>query len=255
MKNRGNLVLIIGMLLSLCSKAQQPTILYTDFEPDLQLLDYNTEDTLKMDFDCDGITDAGIFFVWADPNHWYPPVGYFSALNEDWEMSVSSQTDTISSPHYWTNQLLYETGSGYYELCVRHKVGNDYCYGWVKTGFRQEILPGTVLDWMLLDKYAFCTIPNYPLVWGQTELYENVSECGTVGFASVVPNPTTGIFTVTGEKLRQIEIFDVLGQRITSLTANNDQTTIDLSGQPAGVYLVNVTDKEGRQCIRKVVKQ
>jgi len=68
------------------------------------------------------------------------------------------------------------------------------------------------------------------------------------------PNPSTGVFTVTGENLKQIEVFDILGQKVTSLQVNGDQTAIDLSGQPAGVYFVNVTDKEGRQCVKKVVK-
>lgn len=72
---------------------------------------------------------------------------------------------------------------------------------------------------------------------------------------TVHPNPNNGFFTVMGENLKQIEVFDVLGQRITSLTANSDQMIIDLSGQPAGVYLVNIIDQEGKQIVKKVVKQ
>ena len=68
------------------------------------------------------------------------------------------------------------------------------------------------------------------------------------------PNPSTGVFTVTGENLKRIEVFDILGQKVTSLQVNGDQTAIDLSGHPAGVYLINVTDKEGKLCVKKVVK-
>ena len=72
---------------------------------------------------------------------------------------------------------------------------------------------------------------------------------------SVQPNPTIGVFTVAGENLKHIEVFDVLGQRVTALQAAGDRTAIDLSNQPVGIYFVSVTDTEGRKCVKKVVKQ
>ncbi|MBO7083232.1 MAG: T9SS type A sorting domain-containing protein, partial [Bacteroidales bacterium] len=31
--------------------------------------------------------------------------------------------------------------------------------------------------------------------------------------------------------------------------------TLNLSGQPAGIYLVKITDKKGQKCVKKVVKE
>ena len=50
------------------------------------------------------------------------------------------------------------------------------------------------------------------------------------------------------------EAFNALGQRIASVKGGGERLTIDLSGQPAGIYFVNVTDSVGRKCVKKVVK-
>ena len=103
------------------------------------------------------------------------------------------------------------------------------------------------LKWHLDISGAHHELPVFDGL-GVNSIEENVLQI------SVQPNPTTGIFTITGENLKQIEVYDVLGQRITSLQANGDLTTIDLSSRQAGVYLVNITDPEGRRYVKRVVK-
>ena len=95
--------------------------------------------------------------------------------------------------------------------------------------------------------------PYYNILISEATITTGLQESSSVDIM-LYPNPNNGIFTVIGKNLKHVDVFDVLGQRITSLTANNDQTTIDLSGHPAGVYLINVTDKEGKLCVKKVVK-
>ena len=67
--------------------------------------------------------------------------------------------------------------------------------------------------------------------------------------------PTTGSVAIAGENLTAAEAFNALGQRVATATGKGELLQIDLSGLPAGVYFVNITDSEGRRCVRKVVKE
>ena len=72
---------------------------------------------------------------------------------------------------------------------------------------------------------------------------------------SVHPNPSSGRFTVTGGELREIAVYNATGRTVYTTPCNGKTATIDLSDQPDGLYLVGVTDKNGRRSVQKVVKQ
>ena len=65
----------------------------------------------------------------------------------------------------------------------------------------------------------------------------------------------TGLVTITGQDLKSAEVFNTLGQQVVSTTGEGERLTVDLNGLPVGVYFVNITDEEGRKCVRKVVKE
>lgn len=68
------------------------------------------------------------------------------------------------------------------------------------------------------------------------------------------PNPTTGVFTVSGlEKVVTISVFNSLGQEIATIK-NNTQSAVsfDLT-KKAGVYMVTITDHNGRSATQKVI--
>lgn len=68
------------------------------------------------------------------------------------------------------------------------------------------------------------------------------------------PNPTTGAFTISGlEKVATIEVYNSLGQEVTTIR-NNTQATVsfDLT-EKAGIYMVTVTDRSGRSATQKVI--
>lgn len=57
----------------------------------------------------------------------------------------------------------------------------------------------------------------------------------------ISPNPSTGLFSIKGlpqeHKVKGIQIFDLLGNKIQELTS---ATTVDLSDNPEGVYLLSI---------------
>jgi hypothetical protein len=73
-----------------------------------------------------------------------------------------------------------------------------------------------------------------------------VNEVAALEGISLFPNPTTGQLTFRAAQAGNytIEVFDALGS-VALRTRSNGQSTLDLAGQPAGVYLVRVTSAQG----------
>ena len=141
--------------------------------------------------------------------------------------------------------------TAYRTVAFRRESEGSFYYGWF-------ILKA---DWIgdgmtfSIPESAFCTIPNYPLHWGQTSLTDDLDENETSSFATIHPNPSNGLVTIIGQDLRHAEVHNTLGQRVATATGEGETLHIDISQLPAGIYFVNVTNNEGRKCMRKVVKE
>ena len=72
---------------------------------------------------------------------------------------------------------------------------------------------------------------------------------------SLHPNPTNGMLTITGDKLHQAEITNLLGQQMLRVEGKGDDLHVDMTALPTGIYFVTVTDEEGCKCVRKVIKK
>ena len=138
-------------------------------------------------------------------------------------------------------------------FAARKSSDNGYLYVWFRAYWYTTYNP--FYCHLCFDKYAYCTISDYPLRWGQTSLTEGIDETETIAFANIYPNPTTGMVTVAGENLRQAEVFNMLGQQVCSIKGEDNELRINMTALPAGVYFVNVTNEEGRRCVRKMVRE
>ena len=88
-----------------------------------------------------------------------------------------------------------------------------------------------------------------------TDMITGLNESMDYDGITVAPNPTNGQVTITGENLRQAEVVNMLGQRVATVAGDGDMLHIDMAKLHSGVYFVNITDSEGRKCVRKVVKE
>ena len=183
---------------------------------------------------------------------------YFNNVFYDFNIQFNDSTlswrndsygTSIFPEHNWIGDYHLDTIT--YKSGIRNGQEGEYYYGWMEAYAVVTYNYDSV--WFYLARTCYCTIPNYPLRWGQTSLTQDVEENTPTGFASLHPNPTTGLVTITGQDLKSAEVFNALGQQVA--TAKGETLQIDLSGLPAGVYFVNVTDNEGRKCVRKVVKE
>ena len=245
-----HLILAALLLVALGLKAQQGEIIYVDYEPDW--IAHDSFDTLWIDFDQDGTRD--LLFYWKLNG---AATMQTLVTAESWEIHPMKDNDTI--PPYpaipeieelWVTHPNVLPPGGYdphgssLKWAVRHKVGEHYYYGWFQ-----------ILQYVSFDKYAYCTIPDYPLMWGQTDL-TGIEENGESSvFAIVHPNPTTGFISIIGENLQQAEAFNILGQQVLCVQGKDNELQVDMTELPSGVYFINVTGKEGRKCVRKVLKE
>jgi uncharacterized repeat protein (TIGR03803 family) len=84
----------------------------------------------------------------------------------------------------------------------------------------------------------------------------NYSNDGQLINATVFPNPTNGIYKITGLSEGMIaETYDYAGRKISNVTVNETDMNFDLSNQPDGIYLVRIlTGNGGLVSQHKVVK-
>ncbi len=74
---------------------------------------------------------------------------------------------------------------------------------------------------------------------GVEDIYDNNN-------ISVYPNPTNGKINVGGlTKGQTVELYNYLGQTISTLTVDNSIEQIDLAAQANGIYLIRVLNKDG----------
>ncbi len=97
--------------------------------------------------------------------------------------------------------------------------------------------------------------------WGNNFYVDNIELYNTFGMNEpdldniihVYPNPSSGIFTISSEtEINSVVVYNTLGETVLhqKLTANDSQ--IDLSLQPKGVYFAKITSG-GQSIIKKVI--
>jgi hypothetical protein len=73
---------------------------------------------------------------------------------------------------------------------------------------------------------------------------------------SVFPNPSFGVFLITGESQRfQVEIFSLLGEKVYSMKNIKTKIEINFSVQPAGIYFLKITNQDGNIVVKKLIKE
>ena len=66
------------------------------------------------------------------------------------------------------------------------------------------------------------------------------------------PNPTEGIFTVSSDAVRQVELLDLTGRRLALWEGKRE---MDIHDVPAGIYIARVVTKDWRTGIYRIVKK
>ena len=269
------LLITAALLLVSVTFAQEGEILYFDLDPDSTRTFRNWEipdPPICLDIDRDGICewrfqsrDGGhqsIGLLFSPNTHPHPEVDtleYYTKLRISYYNCHLGDTTTNLE---WGNypELIIENLGDYPNkmLALRYQVEGGYCYGWMRFSASlydpAPMIGASRID-LAIHEMAYCTIPDYPLCVGQTDFTWTIDENAATAFATLHPNPTNGLVTILGKDLKTAEVFNALGQHVATATGKGERITVDISNLPAGIYFVNITDGEGRKCVRKVVKE
>jgi hypothetical protein len=72
--------------------------------------------------------------------------------------------------------------------------------------------------------------------------------------STLYPNPTTGLLTLThSQQLLTVVVYDPLGRQLLQTIPYTTTTSIDLSGQPAGIYIIRAGLEDGSTETHRVV--
>ena len=239
--------------------AQVGEIIYRDFEPDSILIYWHKLGPVWIDLDADGEADDLRMRMEISGEICFPAL-----FSTDWSILKicpieSNNLDIVLSEieeENWVNYVAWDQGptaARYNHYGFRIQREDGYYYGWFETYNRyvkrsnnekQEAHYG-------FDRTAYCTIPNYPLQWGQTEFWD-VEENGDNVSGKLHPNPTTGLVRIEGEKAIEVRVYNTLGQLVKTVQNTNE---VSLEGLPQGVYLLRVTLEGGKVFSDKVVKE
>ena len=207
--------------------SQNGEIIYTDFKPGICVDYYPTEDNpmpdVFIDIDHDGTND----FVFHAENEWGRMIRLVLkrkdeyAQNADWKLrmpyllydennylpilgdtilvgdTIANIEESWYSRHTFFYNLNHHIGDiphiapdDHCFISVRKAVDGGYCYGWIDAII--YIPPENQVDdyhiYLTICRMAYCTIPNYPLLVGQTD-FTMVEENEAKAFASHHPPP------------------------------------------------------------------
>lgn len=98
------------------------------------------------------------------------------------------------------------------------------------------------------------TLPNVPVVRMNFDVTAGVEE-NTLEGVSIYPNPTSGVVNISNDNFTNntIEVRDLAGRVVLSTSAST-KTTIDLTGNTAGVYIVKVYNENGQKIEKVTLK-
>ena len=107
-----------------------------------------------------------------------------------------------------------------------------YIPGWTASGFA----------------YLQCYFEDDNLVWTDGECWDDVEETAAE-LVSVYPNPAKENVLIKGIEATEVEVYNALGQLVKTV---RDANEINVIGLPEGVYMMRITDIEGKKHVARV---
>ncbi|MFY0483267.1 T9SS type A sorting domain-containing protein [Flavobacterium sp. PLA-1-15] len=159
-----------------------------------------------------------------------------------WSLKDSNDVVIASGENYADNttfnQIIDLPADGCYTFEINDEYGDGIC---CEEGNGSYSLK-TISNQIIIQGGNFET--GESITFGASENL-STDDFTSSNFIKVYPNPSKGIFNLKLDNALDIEfeVYNILGQTIIKGSSNSNQSTIDLSAQTEGVYLLKITDK------------
>ncbi|MEF9476710.1 T9SS type A sorting domain-containing protein [Chryseobacterium sp. 1B4] len=82
-----------------------------------------------------------------------------------------------------------------------------------------------------------------------------VNEAAKKNTVNIYPNPVTDYLYINNDsRIKDVEVYNVSGQRILNETINAEKGSVDMRRAPAGIYILKVNAEKGSQSL-KIIKK
>ena len=242
------LIVLISLFCGNLFSQEDGTIIYTDFEPDsviypvhIDYIDINYDNEWDIKFIREIYCGYGVL------EH------RFTSNNDFWSVTQLSHEygDPLSSINVWYNNVELLKYGYHYHIALRHQVEGKYYYGWMKLYVEMHDE-----SWhdpsVTITEMAYCTIPYYPLKFGQKSLTEDVAEIDDTNYYSLYPNPASDYVKLSAISYQQsaVKIYNALGMLVDEYEMNSGEIEINVSDYKSGIYFIDVDGVMNKLVIR-----
>ncbi len=231
--------------------AQEPSIIVYDFVPDITL-DNHLKDTLKIDLNNDSVNDV-VFYLMSpsgglrllvEPLHY----NCFTTIATWFPLHAFSEDSILWMSEKWFVQI--ETNDKTGQIGIKIISNGQNYYGWIKAYYKNI---GLDTFWYI-DKYAFCTIPDFPLMWGQTELTGKKEIKIQDKIKVTVNGQSQNINVQSKDVVKEISLINSEG-RVIRKWRNIKSSKVDIpsEGIRGGVYFLRIKTENDEVVTEKIV--
>ncbi len=261
---------ILCVCFSINLYSQEGEIIYTDFEPDTAFVVPRNDVNPGISFDINYDNNNDFRFYYGDGSAGVID-HYISCFTWDWQVACVYDflNDSITSQDYRWNiyqRVDYVNPKPYegqylekeYKIALKHDLDDtNSCYGWIRLQFKYGWgIPATITIYDM----AYCTVPNYPLIFGQKSFDDTLIN-DTSEFKDYVlfPSPADDKITLKFNNHyynttdNEIKIYGIDGRLLK--TQNSDFDNIDISNLSSGVYIMKIYLGNGESYTEKFVKK
>lgn len=133
-----------------------------------------------------------------------------------------------------------------------HAEPNEIVEVSIMATLRPEVEPGTTA-WLDIPMTIPCNCNTALVTFWVTPLELEQASENTMD-VHVFPNPTTDFVTIESEGLQQVEVFDVSGRTIKSVSVTENAPQLDLSGLKSGIYLISAKTRSTSSFVKSILK-